>query len=477
MTNSVSLFAQSRPRDGSGAFLPTVKVYDRLLEYESVRSWIDNYTAPMTRRNYLTALNVICRRVGLSPDQIVQTARSNGDKAPREFKNQVKEILHGYVQEGKLGEAKKIYAALRSFLTAHEVTIVFSRQEKVHYRRKKVADEKVPVRQDVYALVDAVDRVKGWHDPLKKLRAKAMILCAYQSGVRPGCVVRWTFGLVRENLFPEVKVPVPLRITADFDSKLAGYDLPYYYTFLGREAAFALREYIEARMNRGARLDDGSPIFTTLGTNSKDKPASYDNYYLTVKRVAKTAGMSADKIWPHLLRKAFKKVLNRAEIDDDTREALMGHRLPGSRENYFDRHDIPDVAARYMQCSFGKEDARDLIEDQKRIEALEEDNKRLREQVRIILEAVPTLQRETLKENIRNLGYDPEEIIRGAIDNDVLKGKRKPLGMTMFEDGKRFYRVIISPEEEIEILQRFLKGKLKSSRPKMRQPRRHYSDL
>jgi len=47
LTNSVALFAQSHPRDSSGAFLPTVKAYDRLLEYESVRSWIGNYTAPM----------------------------------------------------------------------------------------------------------------------------------------------------------------------------------------------------------------------------------------------------------------------------------------------------------------------------------------------------------------------------------------------------------------------------------------------
>ncbi len=33
----------------------------------------------------------------------------------------------------------------------------------------------------------------------------------------------------------------------------------------------------------------------------------------------------------------------------------MGHVLPGSRENYFDRHDIEELAEEYMKINFTRE--------------------------------------------------------------------------------------------------------------------------
>ncbi len=351
---TMSVLAKQRPRDSNGVFLPGAKAYDGLLAYASVASWIGGYTAPNTRRNYLIGLNKICARLNLNPDQLVELARENGDKFPRDIKGHVKALLGEYVQEGKLGEAKKLYAAFRSFLAAHEVAVTFARQERIRYHRKKAASERILTKQEVYGLVDAVDKVKGWRNPLKKLRARALILCAYQSGVRPSCLVRWNYGLIKQDLLAN-RVPVPLKITSTTDSKLAGYDLPYYFTFLGKEGAAALREYIEARINRGATIDDSSPIFVTHSSNSRDKPLTYGDYLNILKRVVEAAGLPVKEVWPHLLRKSFRKVLNKADIDDDTREALMGHRIPGSRENYFDRHDIDDVAARYAQCVFAKE--------------------------------------------------------------------------------------------------------------------------
>ncbi|MFI5449051.1 MAG: tyrosine-type recombinase/integrase [Candidatus Bathyarchaeia archaeon] len=352
MTLSMSEYAQSRERKSDGSFAESKKVYDWLLGFESVKSWIGNYTAKGTRRNYLTGFNILCKKLNLNPDEILQLAEANGDKFPRDLKSQVKGILNEYVQAGKLGEAKKVYASLRSFLAAHEISVVFARQERIRYRRKKAVDEKVPKTEDVYGLVDAADRVKGWRDPLRKLRAKAMILCAFQSGVRPSCLTKWHYGLVKQYLYPELKYPIPLKITPRLDSKLEGYDLDFYYTFLGREAAQALKEYLEARVNRGATLQDNSPIFVTHASNSKNDQITYGDYFRIVKRLAQTVGMPSNQLWPHLLRKAFKKVLNKAEIDDDTREALMGHRIPGSRENYFDRHDVVEVTDRYAQCNF-----------------------------------------------------------------------------------------------------------------------------
>lgn len=371
---SLSEFAKSRTRDGHGAFTASDRVYDWLLEFESVKTWINNYTAPNTRRNYLAGLSIACKRLNLNPDEILALARGNGDKFPRDLKTQFKNILNEYTQGGKLGEAKKLYAALRSFLLSNEITVTFTQQEKVKYKRKKAAHEKILIREEIYRLVDAVDKVKGWHDPLKKLRAKALILCAFQSGVRPGCLVRWHYGLVKPYLFPEIKAPVPLKITSTLDTKLLLYDMEYYMTFLAEEAAQALKEYLEARMNRGETLTESSPIFVTYANNSRGEPLDYTGYFRILKRTLKTAGLEPEHVWPHLMRKSFKKVLNKTDMDDDTREALMGHRIPGSRENYFDRHDLADVTARYSKANFSKEEAtaENTQELQERISQLEE---------------------------------------------------------------------------------------------------------
>lgn len=39
----------------------------------------------------------------------------------------------------------------------------------------------------------------------------------------------------------------------------------------------------------------------------------------------------------------------------------MGHRLPGSRENYFDHHDIDEVAGKYMKANFDSTTEDDAI--------------------------------------------------------------------------------------------------------------------
>lgn len=161
--------------------------------------------------------------------------------------------------------------------------------------------------------------------------------------------------------------------------------MPYYYTFLSIEAAQALKEYLEARINRGTELTGQSPVFVTHGNNSRDNRLNYGNYFAILKRVALVAGLQPSQIWPHLLRKTFKKVLNKAEIDDDTREALMGHRIPGSRENYFDRHDLADVATRYSQCDFSNT-------TEKTMEQLQEQEDKMLDMDRRIVELEGLLQ-------------------------------------------------------------------------------------
>jgi len=51
------------------------------------------------------------------------------------------------------------------------------------------------------------------------------------------------------------------------------------------------------------------------------------------KKAARKSGLNKKTIWTHTIRKAFKRVVRHAPIDDDGdfKEAIMGHVIPGSR--------------------------------------------------------------------------------------------------------------------------------------------------
>lgn len=160
---------------------------------------------------------------------------------------------------------------------------------------------------------------------------------------------------MREQLYPTIKTPVYLKITNQMDTKLSGYGLNYYYTFLQHEAAQALRDYMDLREKQGP-LKDSDLIFGPARRFAKNKHTEPDRILMLVKAAARGAGLDPRSVWTHTLRKSFRKVLNATpDLDEDTKEALMGHSLPGSRGNYFDLHDIDEIAGKYMRANFGPE--------------------------------------------------------------------------------------------------------------------------
>ena len=65
--------------------------------------------------------------------------------------------------------------------------------------------------------------------------------------------------------------------------------------------------------------------------------------------------MNPSTIWTHSLRKAFRKIVRQADVDDDDKEMMMGHVLKGSRQSYFDNKDLEVILAAYQKCNFSRE--------------------------------------------------------------------------------------------------------------------------
>ena len=324
-------------------YLPGPKSYEVLLKDPVASDWLESYENPKTREDYARALMVILRGTGFTSKELLEL-----DKA--EARKRVMAIARDYLKAGHGAAALQIQTAATAFFEHHDKPLGFKKKERIKKIRKKIGIEVIPKKPQVYAMADYIKKA----DSPDRIRTRAIILCLFQSGVRVGCLSKWTISLVREQLYPTIRVPVRLKITNQMDTKLSAYGLSYYYTFLQREGATALRRYLDWRMQtQGGNLNDQDFIFKPSRKFAKNSRTEPDRVLGLVKTAAKNAGLDPKTVWTHALRKSFRKVLNATpDLDEDTKYAIMGHRLPGSRENYFDSHDLDEIAGKYMKANF-----------------------------------------------------------------------------------------------------------------------------
>ena len=287
-----------------------------------------------------------------------------------EIKKCVRKALLSKTSQANYAAARRMFYVVRRFLELNDKEVTFNHTErKALLRRvpKKIGKQHIPTREEIYRMVDAVPR----KDVRQQSRARALILCLWQSGVRASCLCTWVYGMFKKQLYPEVKAPVKIKVVANkpegvtdcaMDRKLSSYNVGYYWTFLHEEAAQALRDYLDQRKASGWQPEDDDPVFVTEGTVSRDQPLDPTHLLGVVKSCAQQIGLDPDTVWTHCLRKAFRKSLYRGGVDGDVAEALMGHKLPGSRGSYFDYHDVNFAVNEYKRGFWARVDI-DRIRD------------------------------------------------------------------------------------------------------------------
>jgi len=323
---------QRNPR--TGYFIKGGKNYDYLLRYPCVKEWVGSYSSNTTK-NYLQALQKFCEWADSNPSELLKL---NAEEAKVKVFGFAKE----YAGAGKHGKAVSIFNGLKSFYGYHNKKLDLNRYRRQFIKtvQKKVDYELIPDSELVYRLVDVCRR------PVDR----AVILFLFQSGIRINALHRLNYGHVREQL-DNGRVPIRLKITGNIDTKLRHAGISYYYAFIGRESVDALRTYMQRLKSKGVQLRDEDPLFRSKYGGR----LAMESIYRLVKTAVGRLGIEKRRIWPHLFRKSFRKVLNKSDLDEDTREALMGHKLPGSRSNYFDFHDIDEIEAKYKTCNFSRE--------------------------------------------------------------------------------------------------------------------------
>jgi len=370
------------PRRVDNRFVPSME-YGFLLKDEYFKMWSQHYSASGRKAALITVYRLL--KVGnlVSPKQFL-------DLEPSEAKRIVRLAISPLLERNQQRGARQLISYAKAFYNFHneDRELKFKRTELPKITAKKIKLEIIPDNAMVYQIADAALGLQTTkHGRFRQLvkRNRAIILCLWQSGVRNNCLRNWTWRMVKDQIYPTVKVPVHLKITTDIDSKISGYGLNYYYTFLHDEAAQALREWLDERISMGWTPKDSDPLLVAYDfKSSKFKNEKVDTHTVVhlVKTCARRAGLKAEGIWPHVLRKSFRKVLNRSSLDEDTKEALMGHKLPGSRQNYFDVHDIDEVAQKYMSCDFTRTGSSKINGMRNELDRLKDENETLRAELR-----------------------------------------------------------------------------------------------
>lgn len=292
-----------------------------------------------TQEQYCGKLMEFFEEMGVSPEEFLRLDKFEARDLAWDF-------AKPFIRDSP-SKARNRLAALKAFYRSKDgERLPFdSCRGGKHYfqtkRRKKAAKEHVPDKTEMYQIIDATNNI----------RDKAIFLLLFQSGIRNGVIENLRFKHVKDQLYREggPKIPLRIRITDQMDTKLQGYSISFYDTFLQGEAVQALKAYCDKYHKDG---DPDQPLFFTKIGTVMDGQAIWQ----VLKTCVKRAGKDPETIWVQTIRKAFKREVRYAPVDDeDLKEAIMGHVLPGSRENYFSRERPEDIEEQYMKINFGRE--------------------------------------------------------------------------------------------------------------------------
>jgi site-specific recombinase XerD len=369
--------------DGRAMFLPSME-YAKLLRDSNFKVWFDHFRGASSRNIAKVTVYRLMQAGNLaSPTEFLELS-------VKEAKNIVRVVCNELAEKGHPNGARQTLIFAKGFFNYHNEDsgkeIRFKRSEKPVAVSRKISIEMIPHNSDIFKLADVAlglrykDNVKN---KLLGLRNRAIILTLWSSGVRVNALTKLRMGHVRDYLegkanfqylkeqFKECNIeyweslglklnelpPLFLKVTPDLDSKIGSYGLSYYVTFVNQEAFRALKAWIEAREQiTGRVLNNDDFIFVAFDFKNNKlglKPLTSHLVLHMLKTVAGRSGMNGERIWVHVLRKSFRKVLRACvTMDDETRESLMGHKLRGSQQNYFDVHDIIQIAKKYMECDW-----------------------------------------------------------------------------------------------------------------------------
>jgi integrase len=183
-----------------------------------IQEWLISYSALNTKNEHLKRFGRLLIAIDYTPERIVSELEEekNGKKNGKALKAKVKAYCMGLVDRGLTATANLTLSSFRSFLTSQELTMAWTRQDMIPVIAVRT-DRRVPTKEEIYRILDGLN-AQSHLGKERNARYKAMIWTAYQTGVRPGCLLKLRVGDIDLTAEP----PIPIKITPTLDSKIKG---------------------------------------------------------------------------------------------------------------------------------------------------------------------------------------------------------------------------------------------------------------
>lgn len=250
--------------------------------------------------------------------QRIEHLRSTDIKTQRTIESFFLQFLKDLKQrrEYENGTLQVVFASIRSFFEMHYVPLRTRRKD---YPRSTANG----VRR---ATKEALIRVLTEYTPRNKEAFKALIMTFKDTGLRVSDLVMLNCDVILDNLDKDF---IPITVRTEKTGLIAK-------TFLGADAINALEEYLEAR-RKGSRaveaetITKNSPLIRTW-ENGTVKRMSREGASTIIREAFLAIGEK--KMSAHSLRKKLQTDLEKAGINSNWIDQILGHELINSRDAY-----------------------------------------------------------------------------------------------------------------------------------------------
>ena len=353
---------KARPKTKTGSYRSLLGLIDDWnSKYANVQEMLSYLQfkksgSPQSARTHCHVLASFCRYWGLDVGKLVELSREK-----------IEDLIQRYcdflVQKSRLRGASTKYpntvlACLKTFFTRNGFNSkngLELRVEGYHQPpRTTNRPEYIPTLKEALTMAERCG----------SKRDRAIVLTLITTGLRNSSLRAMLVGDILVELREE-KRNLWINIDAEWNKRIAGACkncIPY-YTFTAKAATEAISSMLRERE-------------TTFGSHSPEEPLFISNYnqvqrikrrmkslssrelQIIVKKAAKAADITDwQNVHVHTMRKVLESVLRSppcdgTRMDPKDQEFLMGHLLPGSQDNYYDRTKIEQVRERYSKLVF-----------------------------------------------------------------------------------------------------------------------------
>ncbi len=320
--------------------------HKHLLNEPDVKRWYDNLArgSIITAEERLRRLGRFCIVTELGPREIIEKKRASPDG----FDDFIMDYVDRSLAKGeKPAQARNNLTTIKSWLGHHGFEIT----KKIKLPTSDYVDEVVPTKEQLAQIFRHCDP-----------RARTIAAFMAFSGLRPESLANYlgTDGLrlgdlreleIKKRTVEFTKVPTIVMVR-----KTLSKARHQYFSFLPEEGCQYLKEYFEARMRSGEKLDAETPVITHVREGSKLAFLRTTKLSWEVKLAMKEAGFT----WrPYVLRSycgtAFDIAESKGSISHPWRQFFMGHK--GDIEARYSTNKgrlppdmIEEMRAAYKRC-------------------------------------------------------------------------------------------------------------------------------